>query len=560
MNEFAEISLILGITLSVSIFMRLLKQPLVIGYIVSGILVGPYFLNILKSTQVIELFSKLGITALLFIVGLGLSPKVLKELGAVSIITGVGQIVFTCIFGYLISFFFGFSLVESLYISLALTFSSTIIILKLLSDKGDTNKLYGRISIGFLLVQDLVATITLVIISSWANVASADFTQISINLFLLLLKGFILLVVLFFITTKVLSKITSFVSRSQEFLFIASLSWGLGIAALYQSFGLSIEIGALVAGITLSMTSYSFEISSRLKPLRDFFITLFFILLGYHMVLDNWQNLIVPAISYTILIIIGNPLIVFILLNLLGFSRKTNFMAGLAVAQIGEFSLILATLGRNMGHISTETMSLITMVSIITIASSTYLIIFSEPIFRFLSKYLALLELRKEARKISRKEKDFEAIIFGYKRAGPEFARIFSKNKMKFLVVDLNPDIIKRLEKENIPAEYGDASDLEFLNEIPTKNLKIVISTIPEFDVNMLITRFVRRSNPQTIIMVMSEFKDQAIKLYEEGASHVVLSHYIGAKQASLLISKLGFEHDSYNKVRERHVTQLREV
>ncbi len=557
MNQFTEISVILSITLLVSILMRLLKQPLVIGYIISGVIIGPYFLNILQSVSVIELFSKLGITALLFVVGLGLSPKVLKELGVVSLVTGIGQIIFTCMLGYGISILLGYSLIESLYISFALTFSSTIIILKLLSDKGDTDKLYGRISIGFLLVQDLVATIVLVIISSWSNISNTDINQVLINLFSLLTKGFFLLVFLFLITTKVLSKLTAFVSRSQEFLFISSLSWGLGIAALYQWAGLSIEIGALVAGVTLSMTPYSYEISSRLKPLRDFFIILFFILLGYHMVLDNWQNLVVPTAIFTTLIVIGNPIIVFILMNLLGFSRKTNFQAGLAVAQIGEFSLILATLGKNTGQLENDVVSLITMVSIVTIGLSTYMILFSEHIYKIIHKYLGLIEFRKEARKVTRKEKDFEAIIFGYKRAGPEFAKIFQKNNIKFLVVDLNPDIIKKLEKENINAEYGDASDLEFLSELPTKNLKIVVSTIPDFDINMLITRFIRRGNNLTSIMVMADFKNQALKLYDEGATHVVLSHYIGAKQTSIMISKLGFKHDSYENLRKKHVLDL---
>jgi Trk K+ transport system NAD-binding subunit len=185
------------------------------------------------------------------------------------------------------------------------------------------------------------------------------------------------------------------------------------------------------------------------------------------------------------------------------------------------------------------------------------MILFSEHIYKIIHKYLGLIEFRKEARKVTRKEKDFEAIIFGYKRAGPEFAKIFQKNNIKFLVVDLNPDIIKKLEKENINAEYGDASDLEFLSELPTKNLKIVVSTIPDFDINMLITRFIRRGNNLTSIMVMADFKNQALKLYDEGATHVVLSHYIGAKQTSIMISKLGFKHDSYENLRKKHVLDL---
>ena len=376
MDQFYEISLILLFAFVVSTLMRYLKQPLVIGYILTGLIVGPYFFDILHSVEVVELFSKLGITALLFIVGLGLSPKVLKELGIVSAVTGVGQVVFTSVFGYFIGLTLGFNTIESLYIAVALTFSSTIIILKLLSDKGDVHKMYGRIAIGFLLVQDLIATVILVGISGLQSLENATGWMIASDLLLLLLKGFILLIILFFISTKVLSRLSNFIARSQEFLFISSLAWGMAIASLYYKAGLSIEIGALVAGVTLSMTPYAYEISSRLKPLRDFFITLFFILLGYQMVFDNWQMLIIPTIIFSVFILIGNPIIVLILMNMLGYTRKTSFLAGLTVAQISEFSLILIKLGFDIGHLSREIMSMVTLVGIVTIAGSTYMILY----------------------------------------------------------------------------------------------------------------------------------------------------------------------------------------
>jgi len=222
-----------------------------------------------------------------------------------------------------------FSKVESLYIAVALTFSSTIIILKLLSDKGDVHKMYGRIAIGFLLVQDLIAAIILVGISGLQGLKNAAGWMIASDLFLVLLKGFILLIILFFIATKVLSRFTNFIAQSQKFLFISSLAWGMAIASLYYKTGLSIEIGALVARVTLSMTPYVYEISYRLKPLRDFFITLFFILLGYQMVFDNWQTLIIPTIIFSAFILVGNPIIALILMNMLATPGKQPFLQDL---------------------------------------------------------------------------------------------------------------------------------------------------------------------------------------------------------------------------------------
>lgn len=538
--------------------MRILKQPLIIGYILAGLIAGPYVLNIIHSTEIIEFLSKVGITALLFVVGLGLSPKVLKEVGGVSLATGFGKITISSVIGYFVGHALGFSIVESLYIAIAITFSSTIIILKILTDKGDTNKLYGRISIGFLLVEDLVATILLVILAGLSGIsADGGYVQIATSLGFLLLKGFIALVSLFLISNLILHRLTNFVARSQEFLFIASLSWGMAIAALYYKLGLSIEIGALVAGVTLSMAPYASEISSRLKPLRDFFITLFFILLGSHMKFDNFQNLLFPALSYFALIFFGNPLIMFILLNLLGYSRKVGFQSGLTVSQIGEFSLILVTLGYNLGHISRDAVSLITIVSILTIASSTYLILFADKLYKHLNSILGYLELRKTHLKITRREKEIDAIVFGYKRAGPEFLKIFKKFNIRFLIVDFNPEIVQRIEEQGMKAEYGDASDVEFIAELPFKNIKLIISTINDFDTNMLLVRTFRRENPGGVFITMTDQKEDALKLYHEGATHVVLSHYIGARQASLMLEKLGLEHSNYETVRNKHIKEF---
>jgi Kef-type K+ transport system membrane component KefB len=272
---FNQISLIILIVLAVSLVMRLLKQPLIIGYIIAGVIAGPFFLKILPEVDTIRIFADFGIAFLLFIVGLHLSPKVIKEVGKISLITGIGQIIFTSLIGYFISILLGFSPITSLYIAIALTFSSTIIIMKLLSDKGDLESLYGKISIGFLLVQDLVAILILIIISSLST--GGDYvTQIALTLF----KGLVIIAVLAPISIYVLPKFHNFFAKSQEFLFVFAIAWGLGIASLFFYAGLSIEVGALIAGVLLSVSPYSFEISSKLKSLRDFFLISFFLLLG----------------------------------------------------------------------------------------------------------------------------------------------------------------------------------------------------------------------------------------------------------------------------------------
>ncbi|EKE05461.1 MAG: hypothetical protein ACD_19C00284G0003, partial [uncultured bacterium] len=352
MDIFTEISLVIVIATIVSVLMRVLKQPMLIGYILTGVIVGPAVFGVMQSPESLEVFSQFGIALLLFIVGLNLSPKVIREVGKVATITGLGQVVFTSIIGYLISSILGFDKVESFYIAVALTFSSTIIILKLLSDKGDLDSLYGKVSIGFLLVQDILATLFLVVVS--ASALGDTFGSIAIQL---IWKSFLLGLLLFLFIKFILPRLSVYFATSQEFLFLFSIGWGFGLASVFHALGLSIEIGALVAGVTLSLFPYHYEISSKMKPLRDFFLILFFVLLGAELGVDNLSGAIIPALIFSAFVLIGNPLIVMTLMGILRFNKKTGFLSGLTVAQISEFSLILVALGYKLGHVDEKVIS-----------------------------------------------------------------------------------------------------------------------------------------------------------------------------------------------------------
>ena len=548
---FTQISFIILVVLAVSFIIRLLKQPLILAYIISGIIVGPCFLGILPGIDAVQTFSEIGIALLLFIVGLHLTPKVIKEVGKISLITGLGQIFFTAIIGYFISILLGFNSITALYIASALTFSSTIIILKLLSDKGDLNNLYGKISIGFLLVQDFIAILALIFISSLSTggnlLNTVGFT---------LLKGAGLVLILAPISIFLLPKLQNFFAKSQEFLFIFSIAWGLGMASLFYFIGLSIEVGALIAGVLLSISPYNLEMSSRLKPLRDFFIISFFLLLGAQMAIGNVGSLIFPAVVLSLLILIGNPLIVMMLMGLEGFTKKTGFFAGLTVAQIGEFSLIVAALGAKSGHISNEILSLITLISLITIGICTYLVLYSNKIYRVISKYLSIFEKKKlkERRKIS---KNIDAVLFGYNRIGFGLLTSLKKIKKKYLVVDFNPDVVCDLKKLRIPCVYGDVDDESLLQELPLKNLKLAISTIPECDTNELLIETIKAENPKVIVIVRAHTIEDSLDLYKKGADYVLTPHFLGGEYLANMLKEIKTNEEGYKKEREKHIKML---
>ena len=555
MNIFFELSLLLTVTAIITLAVRKLRQPLVVGYILSGIIAGPYILNIVTSQHELELFSKVGIVFLLFIVGLYLNPKIIQEVGKVSLVTGLGQVLFTSIIGFVLTLLLGIDRLAALYVAIALTFSSTIIILKLLADKKDLQKLYAKIAIGFLLVQDIVATFILIAITVLNGQSDVG---LGATLLLTLGKGMILFSVLGMFQRYILPKITEYAAESPELLFLFSLAWGTILASIFAALGFSIEIGALIAGVTLSVSPYSVEIASRLKPLRDFFIIIFFVLLGSQLILSNLAQLLFPAIILSLFVLIGNPIIVIILMNTLGYNRKTSYQAGLTVAQISEFSLILGALGLRLGHLSQEVLSLITLVGLITISGSTYLILYSETIYPKVSRYLSWLELIKT--NVKRKGKnpdDYESAIFGFDRVGHYFAQTLQSLDHSFLVVDFNPTSAEKIESSGYQYRLGDASDPEFLEDLPIIKPKIIISTVPELATNILIVHAMRAKNKKAVIIPIAQTHQEANQLYEAGASYVMMPHHLGAQHMSKMIARYGSDHSLYETLKKRHVSEL---
>ncbi len=551
MDMFIQFSLIIFIVLAVCSVMRILRQPLIIGYIISGIILGPLFLNLMSELDSFHLFSQIGIALLLFIVGLHLSPRVIKEVGKASLVTGAGQIVFTSLIGFLIATTFGFGWLPSLYIAVAMTFSSTIIIMKLLSDKEALEKLYGKISIGFLLFQDLVAILILMGISSFSAAGGLE------SLMMVLARGALLVAALALLSHYLLPRLNNFFARSQEFLFVFSVAWGLGLASLFFYIGFSIEIGALLAGVILSVSSYSYEISGRLKPLRDFFIIFFFLILGSQMIFSDISGLVLPAILFSLFILIGNPLIVMALMGRMRYNRKTGFMAGLTVAQISEFSLVLVALGVKVGHLSPSVLSFVTLIGMITIAGSTYMIIYSDGLYSRLSKFLMVFE-RKRLRKSASKGKPYKYILMGYNRIGYSILNALSNMGKEHLVIDFDPEIIRELKEEGVPCVYGDVEDVEFLDEIGLRNSKLIVSTIPEMDTNLFLLRKFRKKGGPAIVLTARHISD-ALELYRTGADYVILPHFLGGEYASHLITRAGSDKSAYWTERKKEISALKE-
>ena len=551
LDVFGQIGLLIGVATAVSLLMRLLRQPLIVGHIITGFLVGQFALGLFNNIETLELFSQLGISFLLFSVGLTLNPKVLRDFGLASIIAGFAQVFLTGGMGVMISLLLGFNWVTSLYLGIALSFSSTVIVLKLLSDKGDLDKLYVKISIGSLLLQDLIAIILLFAIpfvaSSQGNVGELVRT---------LALGVISAIGVFLFSHYIIRHLHTYLTRSQELLFLFAIAWGMGISALFASIGFSLEGGALIAGVALATLPSRHEIAARLAPLRDFFIVAFFILLGTRMVVSDFGEILIPAIILSLFVLIGNPLLQLIVMGSLGFRKKTSFQTGMMAAQISEFSLILVAMGVTLEQIAPSVLSTVTLIGLITIFISSYFILYSDTLYRYARPYLSIFE-RKDAKERALKTKEYSVVLIGGGRIGSNFVTLFKKEKSNFVVIDHDPDVIEQLIRDNVPYEYGDASDPDLLDEFKISSAELVVSTIPDFETNLIILSNAKRNGANPTVMVVSHRIINALELYKAGADYVVLPHFLGGTYATSLVRRFTKDAMELQSIRDEHIAQL---
>lgn len=548
---FSGLSLIIVIGAAMALLMRLINQPLIIGHILTGIIVGPAVFHVAKSPDTLALFSDLGIALLLFIIGLGLNPRVIKEVGKTASFVGGSQVAVVTLLGFLTSKFFGLGTRASLFVGFSLAISSTIIILKLISDKKEQGRLYGKIAVSVSLVQDIIA-IVLVVITSAGNGGTVDFGSLTS----LLVKALVLGGGIYAISFRVLPKFHHLIAESQEFLFLFAIAWGLGSAALFQKIGLSTEIGALLAGICLAPLPSAPEIGARLRPLRDFFLIVFFIALGSNLTLSNINSNLGLIVAGVFIAAVLKPLVAMSVLGFLGYTKRTSFKASLALAQVSEFSIVLILIALNKGLIDSKLVSAIVLMTLVSIAASTYMITFSDKLFNYFEKYLGMFERRKAQHEL-KPEANYELVLFGYQRGGHEFINLFKKLKKKYVVVDYDPEVIDVIEERKLNYLYGDATDVELLEEAGVEHAKLIVSTIPDHQTNMILLNFLRTKNPKAIVVIHADDPYEAAKLYEAGASYVILPHYIGSEKVSEFISKSGLAKSAFRKQRVRHLDYL---
>lgn len=546
-SVFYEVAVLLVIAAGVGLVGHMLRQPLIVSFILVGILVGPAGLDLVRSSDHVELLSQLGIALLLFLVGIKLDVKLIQSLGMVSLATGLGQVAFTSIIGFGIALALGFDPLTSIYIAVALTFSSTIIIVKLLSDKREIDSLHGRIALGFLIVQDLVVVLAMIVLSA-IGIGGAENGGVG-ALFGVLVAGLLMVAAVIVFIRYIANPLTAVLARSPELLLSFAIALAAMFAALGDLFGLGKELGGLLAGVALASTPYREAVSARLAPLRDFLLLFFFIGLGSRLDLSLLGENIPAAAIFSAFVLIGNPLIVVIIMGVMGYRRRTGFLAGLTVAQISEFSLIFMAMGLTLGHVDDQALGLVTLVGLITIAASTYMITYSHRLYPLVEPLLSPFERRninhaetEDGEDTARQHHDI--VLFGLGRYGGAIAQRLINREVSTLGVDFNPSAVRLWRERGLDAVYGDLTDQEFITHLPLNRVRWIISTTSDHetgvtheDTRIAMISTLRKFGYQGKIAVTSQRGAALERLKEAGADLILFPFQDAADQAVELLT-----------------------
>ena len=483
---FYEFAALLVLAAGVGFAGLLLRQPLIVSFIAVGIVAGPSVLDIARSDEQIDLLAELGIAVLLFLVGLKLDFNLIRTLGPVALVTGLGQVIFTTVFGFGIGLALGLDALTAFYVAVALTFSSTIIIVKLLSDKREIDSLHGRIALGFLIVQDVVVVIAMIVLSA-IGVGAGDDAALT-DVLVVLGYGLAMLFAVALFIRYVANPLVDRLARAPELLVSFAIGWAALLAAVGHYLGFGKELGGLLAGVSLASTAYREAIAARLASLRDFLLLFFFIALGASLDLSILGASVGPAIVLSLFVLIGNPLIVLIIMVTMGYRKRTGFLAGLTVAQISEFSLIFMAMGVTIGHVTDQALGLVTLVGLITIATSTYMITYSHQIYNRMEPLLGIFDRRMAAtprEDAPSNTQGHDVILFGLGRYGLGIAGALREAGLKVLGVDFSPDAIRHARKDGYDVIFGDATDPEFLAHLPLGAAKWLVLAVPEHDAGL---------------------------------------------------------------------------
>lgn len=519
------------------------RQPVILGYLVAGAVIGPEIgLKLVSNPAGIEVISEIGLILLLFIIGLELNPAKLLSSGRQLIYAGVGQFLLSILIGVGFFMMMGYDLskgrIDALYLAMCCALSSTAIVVKILYDKLELDTLPGRISLGILIFQDIWAILILAL--------QPQFTNPRVLLvFMALGKSAALLAIGFLLSKYLLRWVFEKISKTPEMVVAMSIAWCAFMAGMGDWIGLSMEMGALIAGVAISTFPYCIHVTAKVLPLRDFFLTLFFLSIGMKIPVPD-AAMLIAAVVIVLFVIASRFLTIYPLLSLAGSGRRTSFIASLNLSQISEFSLVVAALGVDYGHIGQRMMSLVIYAMAVTSVLSSYFINGNHRAYLVFDRFLERMGLPSKAKEaVTGNVADYyPMILLGYHRGARAFIdqmeAIAPDLLKKILVIDFNIEVLRELKARNIKGVFGDISNMDTLGHAHVAAAEIILSTIPDMLLkgtnNHSIVKTCRAMAPNAVIVATADSVVELEVLKTAGANEVFLPYaLIGAHLAQFV-------------------------
>lgn len=552
---FLSFSLMLWIVLATLWLVKVFKQPMIIAYILSWTIIAFLFPSFFSWSEIFSELSQVWIVFLLFIIWTELSPATIQQLWSKTVMVWILQVIWSSILWFFTGLLFGFDAMTSLYIWTATALSSTIVILKLLWDKEDLDTTYGRLAVWVSVSQDIFVMLFMSIIATFT---ALEWWSIWQTAWTLALKILWLWIWVYVFTKYILPPLTKKIAESQEFLLLFSIWWCFIVATLFNVLGFWMEIWALFAWMCLASSPYRFEIASRMKVLKDFFIVIYFVLL--------WSNL---SFSWDInwffvwtglfLVIVCKPLITMWLLKFIWHVKKNNFLAWITEIPMSEFSFILISMWISSWVIKDPNLlSMITIIWIISIFTSWYITTYNHQLFKKLWKFQKFIPWILHRKRQDQIWSSNDIILFWYWRLWTGLFKYFEKKKYNILVVDEHPEIINQLNTKWISCLYWDVLDLEFLEDINVSWTKMIISTISDTDVSIAILWVLKEKNPKLIAIWVATHIQEAIMLYDKWMDYVIMPHYIWADHTSIMLEEFWLDVEKFLKNKSKQVEDLK--
>ncbi|MCW1929984.1 MAG: cation:proton antiporter [Candidatus Kerfeldbacteria bacterium] len=557
-SAFFDISVVLLVGTAFATLAKLLNQPMIPAYIIAGIILGPAGFAIIQHGDLLNILSTFGIAFLLFLVGIELDLRHFLKAGKIGVFLGFIQMSIAVVCGYVLNVLLGFSMTESVFLAIALGFSSTIVVTKLLAEKKELDTLYGQIIIGVLLTQDAIAVLILIFFNVFTGAGSTS--ELPAVIGMTLLKGVGLALLAIVSARYILTSVFKYFARSAELLFLGSICWCLVFSLISIKIGFSIEVGALLAGVSLSILPYNIEIGHRISSLRDFFLPIFFAVLGGELIFDHVSTVVAPTIILSLFVLFGSSLVVIAIMIALGYRTRTAFQAGMTLGQVSEFSFIFMHMGYQANLLDQRMVSLVALIGLITMTLSSYCMEYTDQLYAFVRPLLKKFERHTHhVMEDLPGELNQHAVLFGYHTMGFKIHEIFARRNIHCVVVDHNPNTIERLQRKHISHIYGSIGDIEVLEKVKLTEASYIVSTVPSRVGTLALLNYVREHKMNAQVIVLAFQPHDAIEFYDKGASYVLFPTALSADHLEhLIVEDLQHKRDAHlEELRTLHILQL---